>query len=141
MAAPHRRHSGVMPKEITMFLDSYSNLIFVARQRWLQEPPAERRRCALGVERHSNCQYVSPADRAILIRARQVVTAAREVVGAILSWFASLPCDSRDRLRSKEQELAMLGINWATDSVHDAALAREIDVARQRRRAAAEVAP
>ena len=38
MAAPHRRHSGVMPKEIAMFLDSYSNLIFVARQRWLQEP-------------------------------------------------------------------------------------------------------
>jgi hypothetical protein len=140
MAASHRRHSGVMHKEIAMFLDSYSNLTFVARQRWLQAP-VERRWCAPGVERHSNCQYVSPADRAVLIRARRVVTAAQQVVGAILSWFASLPCDSRERLRSKEQELAMLGINWATDSVHDAALAREIDVARQRRRAAAEVAP
>src|SRR4051812_24171409 len=103
MAARNRRHSGVMPKEITMFLDSYSDLIFVARQRWLQEPLPDRRRCAPGVERHSNCQYVSPADRAVLIRARQVATAAREVVGAILSWFASLPCDSRERLGSKEQ--------------------------------------
>ena len=35
----------------------------------------------------------------------------------------------------------MLGISWATDPLHDAALAREIEVARQRRRAAGEVAP
>ena len=32
----------------------------------------------------------------------------------MLSWVANLPCDSRERLRSKEQELAMLGISWAS---------------------------
>jgi hypothetical protein len=124
-----------------MFRDPSSSLIFVARQRRLQEPTAERRRCAPAAERRPTCQWVSPADRAILVRARQVVAAAREVVGAILRWVADLPYDSRERLGSKEQELAALGISWATDSVHDAALAREIEVARQLRRAVGDVAP
>jgi len=130
-----------MPKEIAMVLDSYSNEIFVVRQRRGSEPPTERRRCAPGVERPPRCQGVSPTDRAIPGRARQIVMAAKEGVGTILSWVATLPCDSRERLRSKEHELALLGISWTTDSVHDAALAREIEVARQRRQAASEVAP
>ena len=127
-----------MPKEIAMFLDSYSNLIFVARQRRLQDLPTERGQCTPGAERPPCYQRVSPADRAIRARARHIVTVAKEVVGTMLSWVANLPCDSRERLRSKEYELAMLGISWATDPVHDAVLAREIEVARQRRRAANE---
>jgi len=129
-----------MPKEIAMVLDSYSNAIFVVRQRRGPSSPTERRRCAPRAERPPRCQGVFPTDRAILGRARQIVMAAKEAVGTMLRWVATLPCDSRERLRSKEQELAMLGISWATDPLHDAALAREIEVARQRRRAAGEVA-
>jgi hypothetical protein len=123
-----------------MFRDPSSNLIFVARQRRLQEPPAALRRCAPDAEHHATWLWVSPADRAMLHRARQVVVASRQAVAARLRWVANFPYDSRERLGSKEQELAMLGISWATDPLHDAALAREIEVARQRRRAAGEVA-
>ena len=124
-----------------MFRDPSSNLICVARQRCLQGPPAERRRCLPGAECHATWPSVSPAARALLDRVQQTVAAARQAVRAILSWVADLPYDSRERLDSKEQQLAVLGINWATDSVYDAALAREIEVARQRHRAAGDVAP
>ena len=62
-----------------MFRDPSSNLIFVARQRRLQEPPAERCRRAPGAERHATCQWVSPADRPMLDRARHIVAAAKTV--------------------------------------------------------------
>jgi hypothetical protein len=73
--------------------------------------------------------------------ARWVVAAAWQAVVAVLRWVADLPWDSRERLRSQEQELAMLGITWASDPVHDAALAREIEIARQRRREVDALAP
>jgi len=123
-----------------MCLDTFSNEIVVARRQRLQEPPAEQRRCAPGAERPPRCQQVSVADRVQLVRARQIVIAAKEAAGATLNWLADLPYDSRDRLHSKEHELAMLGVSWASDPVYDAALAREIEIARQRRRAASEVA-
>jgi hypothetical protein len=84
---------------------------------------------------------MSLADRVILVRARHIVMAAKEAAGATLNWLADLPYDSRGRLHSKEHELAMLSVSWASDPVHDAVLAHEIEVARQRRRAASEVAP
>jgi hypothetical protein len=107
-------------------VDPSSNLIVVIRERRLQDP-AQRRRSAPGTE-HRAAPH------------RQIFAAARQVVGTILSWVADLPYDSRERLGSKEQELAVLGISWATDPLHDAVLAREIEVARQRRRSAGELA-
>jgi hypothetical protein len=105
-------------KEMAMYLDPYTNLIFIGQQRRLREPSVHRRQSAPGDGRHA---------------ARRVVVAVWQAIGAVLHWVADLPCDSRERLRSKEQELAMLGITWASDPVHDAALAREITVARRGR--------
>ena len=77
----------------------------------------------------------------MLDRARQAVAAGRQAIAALLRWVTNLPYDSREQLGSKEQELAILGISWAIDPGHDTALAREIELARQRRRTAGELAP
>jgi hypothetical protein len=77
---------------------------------------------------------VGTADETVLVHARQVVAVAVRAVRAALSWVADLPCDSRDRLRAREQDLAVLGITWVRDPDDDA-LAREIALAQQRRRA------
>jgi len=110
---------------MAMYLDPYSNLISSTQQRRLREPSVHRRQSAADDGHHA---------------ARQVVAAVRQAVGAVVHWIADLPCDTRERLHSKEQELAMRGISWASDPAYDAALAREIAVARQRRREASALA-
>ena len=57
---------------------------------------------------------------------------AKAVARAAAAVMASWP-DSRDGLRSPEQELAARGVRWATDPAHDLALARELQAARTRR--------
>lgn len=54
----------------------------------------------------------------------------RGVTGAALARISTLPYDSRDSLPSKEQQLAELGISWATDAAYDAQLAQELARAR-----------
>jgi hypothetical protein len=76
---------------------------------------------------------VGTAGRTVRIGASQSVAAALRAMGAVLRWVADRPCDSRDRLRTKEQDLAILGIRWVSDPDDDAALALEIAVARQQR--------
>ncbi len=67
------------------------------------------------------------------------IVAVRDTARATLSWLGDLPCDSRERLHSKEYELATLGVNWVSDPAHDAALAQEIAVARQQRLASHQI--
>lgn len=57
----------------------------------------------------------------------------RGVTGATLARIGALPYDSRDSLPSKEQQLAELGISWATDAAYDAQLAQELADSRLRR--------
>lgn len=57
----------------------------------------------------------------------------RYIVGEGLARLGALPYDSRERLRSKEQDLASRGIRWAADAADDAILARELEAARRRR--------
>lgn len=57
----------------------------------------------------------------------------RGVIGTTLARIGALPYDSRERLASKEEQLAALGINWATDAPYDAELAQELERARLRR--------
>lgn len=113
------RQRGVTMKEMAMYLDPYSNLIFIAQQHRLQEPSVQPRESTAGDERRA---------------ARRIVAAAWQALAAVLRWIGDLPWDSREQLQSKEQELAMLGTTWTSDPVYDATLAREIGVARQRRR-------
>lgn len=54
-------------------------------------------------------------------------------IASALGRATSLIPDSRDPLRSKEQELAALGVTWGTDPAGDYALARELHLARAQR--------
>ena len=63
------------------------------------------------------------------------------VVGAAWRSLGDLAHDSRGGLRSKEQELAALGMRWPTDAAYDHQLAEEVQAARQRRLAAATIPP
>jgi hypothetical protein len=67
------------------------------------------------------------------------IVAVRDAARATLSWLADLPCDSRERLHSKEYELATLGVNWMSDPAHDAELAQEIAIARRQRLASNQI--
>ena len=58
-----------------------------------------------------------------------VAKAVARVAAAAMAFWP----DSRDGLRSPEQELAARGVRWATDPTHDLALARELEAARARR--------
>lgn len=49
--------------------------------------------------------------------------------------MAALVPDSRDGLRTKEQDLAAWGVRWVPDSAQDEALALELQAARARRQA------
>lgn len=53
-----------------------------------------------------------------------------DVFEAALVRIGALPYDSRDSLPSEEQQLAELGISWATDAAYDAQLAQELARAR-----------
>jgi hypothetical protein len=61
------------------------------------------------------------------------VFALHRVGSGLLARIGALPYDSRDGLPSKEQQLADLGINWATDAAYDAQLAEELAHAQLRR--------
>lgn len=56
-------------------------------------------------------------------------------IAPLLARVGALPYDSRERLTTKEQQLAMFGISWATDAPYDAELAQELAGARRRRQA------
>ena len=57
---------------------------------------------------------------------RLVATLERVAATAIRHWP-----DSRDGLRSPEQELAARGVTWATDGARDLELARELQAAHR----------
>jgi hypothetical protein len=63
-----------------------------------------------------------------------IVGKVRQILSAALDRIVMLLPDSRDGLRSKEQELAAVGVAWSSDSAHDEMLARQIEAARLRRR-------
>ncbi len=63
------------------------------------------------------------------------------MVGTAWRSLGDLAHDSRVSLRSKEQELAGLGMRWPTDAAYDHRLAKEVQAARQRRLAAATTPP
>ena len=70
--------------------------------------------------------------------ARPATSAAAKAAGVfarLVSLMGALVPDSRDGLRSKEQELAAWGITWQGDRAHDEALALELRAARFRRQA------
>ena len=62
-------------------------------------------------------------------------------VGAALRGAGALPRDGRAGLRSKEHDLAALGVRWPTDAAYDSALAEELQAARRRRLAAGTITP
>jgi hypothetical protein len=63
-----------------------------------------------------------------------IVGTVRQILGATFDRIALLLPDNRDSLRTKEQELAAVGVTWAPDPAYDEMLARQIDAARLRRR-------
>jgi hypothetical protein len=65
--------------------------------------------------------------------AASAVTRAAGVFARIISLMGALVPDSRDGLRSKEQDLAAWGITRQGDGAHDEALALELRAARFRR--------
>jgi hypothetical protein len=91
-------------------------------------------RCIVRRERGPRVAAVAHSMR---VSARQVGGTVQQAGAAILRWVAELPCDSREPLRSKEHELAVLGMRWTSDRDADAALAHEIVVAREQRRGVA----
>ncbi|MDP9368361.1 MAG: hypothetical protein M3Q03_08815 [Chloroflexota bacterium] len=73
-------------------------------------------------------------------------TGTRASAGALARLGASMAAlvpDSRDGLRTEEQDLAVWGVRWVADSAHDEELALELQAARARRQAgtAAPAAP
>jgi hypothetical protein len=56
--------------------------------------------------------------------------AVRQFLSAAFDRLAMLLPDSRDSLRSKEQELAAVGVTWPPDLAYDELLARQIETAR-----------
>lgn len=67
---------------------------------------------------------------------RPAIIALRQqggVIGVTFARIGALPSDSRERLTTKEQQLAELGISWATDTAYDAELARDLARSRLRR--------
>lgn len=61
--------------------------------------------------------------------------AVLRAIASALSHSAALLLDSRETHRSKEHELAALGVTWGTDPAGDHALARELRASRARRQA------
>jgi hypothetical protein len=57
------------------------------------------------------------------------------VIEAALARVGTLPYDSRDGLPSKKQQLAELGISWATDAAYGTVLAQELADSRLHRHA------
>ncbi len=55
--------------------------------------------------------------------------------GAALTWVGALVCDSREGLRSSEQQLAAYGVCWVANPAYDVELAQELKFARERRHA------
>lgn len=65
-----------------------------------------------------------------------ILGSARQILSAALDRMVMLLPDSRDSLRSKEQELAATGVSWASDPAYDEMLVHQIEDARLRRRVA-----
>ena len=55
--------------------------------------------------------------------------------GVVLAWTGALICDSREGLHAREQQLAAYGVCWVADPAHDAELAQELKIARERQHA------
>ena len=72
---------------------------------------------------------------------RPVLAGVLRGIGAALGHAAALVPDGREGIRSKEQDLATLGVRWATDSADDVVLARELQAARAQRQARRPVSP
>lgn len=68
-------------------------------------------------------------------RRPSVVAAVLRGIASALVHVAALVPVSREGIRSKEQDLAALGVTWVTDPVRDHALALELQAARARRQA------
>ena len=62
-----------------------------------------------------------------------IVAAVFIAFSALFATSLRFAADSRDGLRSPEQELARRGVRWAIDPAHDRALAGELAAARLRR--------
>jgi hypothetical protein len=90
----------------------------------------QRELVATAIERNRHTTTAVPA------RGMSSLNALREIFAAALDRFALLLPDSRDTLRSKELELAAVGVTWNTDPAHDEMLANQIEAARLQRRAA-----
>ncbi len=58
-----------------------------------------------------------------------------DAIGAAVDRVGALTWDSRESLRSEEQQLAGRGVSWTADAADDAELARELAAARRRRNA------
>lgn len=54
-------------------------------------------------------------------------------IGVAVDRVGALTYDSRESLRSEEQQLAGRGISWVADPAYDAELAAELAAARRRR--------
>lgn len=56
-----------------------------------------------------------------------------EAIGAAVDRIGGITFDSRESLRSEEQQLAGRGVSWTADAADDAELAQELAAARRRR--------
>jgi hypothetical protein len=57
---------------------------------------------------------------------RPILGDARSVLAVVCRRLVLSTADSRDRLRAKEEDLAMLGLTWPSDAEYDRILADEI---------------
>lgn len=56
-----------------------------------------------------------------------------DAIGAAVDRVSALAYDSRESLRSEEQQLARRGVSWTADAADDVELAQELAAARRRR--------
>lgn len=91
--------------------------------------------------------YDAPTNRLSIFpqgSAVNVLNALRRSTGAVgtaLARLSVLPCDTRESLHTKEEQLARYGVSWSTDIAHDAELAAELAASRQRCLAGVVAAP
>jgi hypothetical protein len=72
---------------------------------------------------------------AVPARGTKSAGAVRQFLSAALDRIVMVLPDNRDSLRSKEQELAAVGVTWPPDPAYDEMLARQIETAQAGRHA------
>lgn len=103
----------------------------------LTEPPCEARLLQMQDRlRESEATRRIQAAQPVPASPTRISTGA---LARLAAFVGTLAQDSRETLRTKEQDLANWGMAWSQDPTHDEGLAMELPAARARRQASPEL--